>query len=186
MIVESSPFPWFSCTRRRTRRIVVAVYWVIVLSIFGLYQWVVSLHPSGFYGLALLFPLQLIVFLPAILGGVRAGGIVKPFGKVRLLPMDDTFTRLNPNQPLMGNISAAEMTLDERDEWDRDRVHYFAYTASRWLVLALAVVQVVAGLAGPQWLLRIGAASFILIALVLWSLPQSIILWTEPDMEEPQ
>ena len=81
-------------------------------------------------------------------------------------------------------MTATDLDLDERDLRDRDRVHFQAYTTSRWLALLLLIVQVVAGLAGPAWLLRAGNAAFLLLALVLWSLPQSIILWTEPDMEE--
>ncbi len=187
MIVESSPFPWFSVARRRTRRILVAVYWIAVLGVFGVVQWTEIFRPSHIGGLHLLFPLQVIVFLPAILGGVRAGGMVKPFRGVRWAPLDDRDqpqTLFGPRRPLRGSASPADLELDERDVLERDRVHFFAYTASRWLVLALLAVQLGTGLVSPEWLFRAGNASFFLLALVLWSLPQSLILWNEPDMEE--
>ena len=189
MIAESSPFPWFSTARRRTRRIVVAVYWLVFFGLFGRYEWKLAFLSSHIRAELMLLPMYLIVLLPGILGGVRLGGIVKPFGKVRWIPplyeTNGTLTLFKRPQKL-GSFSAQDMTLDERDVNDRDRVHYFAYTASRWLALALLFAQIGAGLASSVWLQRIGAASFVLLAMVLWSLPQSIILWTESDVEEPQ
>jgi hypothetical protein len=35
-----------------------------------------------------------------------------------------------------------------------------------------------------RWLAQVGSLFFFLLTLVLWSLPQTLILWTEPDMEE--
>ena len=187
MISESSPLVWFSTTRRRTRRIAVVVYWIAVLGFFGAIQWIEIFRPSHMHGIGLLVPLQTIVCLPAILGGVRAGGMVKPFRGthwVALPDRDAPQTLFGPRRPLMGSATAADLELDERDVRDRDRAHFLAYTASRWLVLLLLGVQLCAGLWSPAWLLYAGNASFFLLALVLWSLPQSMILWTEPDMEE--
>ena len=186
MIAESSPFPWFSTVRRRTRRLVVAVYWALVLGLFGVYQWALAYRASHFGGQDLLFPLYLVVFLPAILGGVRAGGIVKPFNGVHWVPLpdrDQTQTLFGPPTPLLGSMAAGDLELDERERQDRNRVHFVAYTMARWLALGLLVVQLGASFAGTAWLMRIGNAAFFLLALVLWSLPQSLILWTEPDME---
>jgi hypothetical protein len=83
-------------------------------------------------------------------------------------------------------MAAGDLELDERERQDRNRVHFVAYTMARWLALGLLVVQLGASFAGTAWLMRIGNAAFFLLALVLWSLPQSLILWTEPDMEAPQ
>jgi hypothetical protein len=190
MIAESSPFfPWFSTVRRRTRRIVVAAYWAVTLGLFGVYQWALVYRAGHFGGQDLLFPLYIVVFLPAFLGGVRAGGMVKPFNGVRWVPLpdrDQTQTLFGPSRPLLGSMTASDLELDERERQDRNRVHFVAYTMARWLALGLLVVQCGASLAGTEWLLRIGNAAFFLLALILWSLPQTLILWTEPDLEAQQ
>jgi len=186
MISESSPMIWFSTARRRTRRFVVVVYWIAILAAFSIIQWVNIFRPSHMNGIGLLLPLQIIVFLPAILGGVRAGGLVKPFQGVHWVPLperEQTQALFGPRRPLIGSSTAADLQLDERDVRDRDRVHFFAYTVSRWLVLLLLIAQSGAGMVSPFWMLHAGNAAFFLLALVLWSLPQSLILWTEPDME---
>ena len=189
MIAESSPFPWFSTARRRTRRLIVVAYWIVALCVFGIVQWKEVLLPGHLGALGLLFPLQAIIFLPAVLGGVRAGGIVKPFRGARWVPSpqrDEAQTLFGPRRPLIGSMTAADLELDERDLRDRDRTHFYAYTAARWLVLVFLAMQVGAVFLNPVWLLRAGNAAFFLLALVIWSLPQSMILWTEPDMEQPQ
>lgn len=189
MIAESSPFPWFSSARRRTRRIVVAVYWIVALGIFGACQWVEIFRHSLQPDAGLLFPLQVIVFLPALLGGVRAGGMVKPFRGVHFVPLnerDAMQTLFGPPRPLVGSMPASDIDLDERERLQRDSVHFVAYTWARWLALTLVAFQCVIGLASAAWMQRFGAAAFFLLALVLWSLPQTLILWNEPDVEEPR
>jgi len=37
-----------------------------------------------------------------------------------------------------------------------------------------------------SWFGRVGPFFLFLLTVTLWSLPQSIILWTEPDMTEPE
>jgi len=189
MIAESSPFPWFSTARRRTRRLIVVAYWIVALCVFGIVQWKEVLRPGHLDGLGLLFPLQAIIFLPAILGGVRAGGMVKPFRGVHWAPSqqhDETQTLFGPRRPVVNSMTAADLELDERDLRERDRMHFYAYTIARWLILLFLALQVGAVFLSPDWLLRAGDAAFFLLALVIWSLPQSMILWTEPDMEQPQ
>ncbi|MGD0912137.1 MAG: hypothetical protein ABR928_09580 [Terracidiphilus sp.] len=189
MIAESSPFPWFSTARRRTRRIVVAAYWLVALGIIGVYQWAQFFRPGHNPAAGLIFPLQVLVFLPAILGGVRAGGMVKPFSGVHFVPLDGrdyTQTLFGPPRPLIGSMTTSDAILDERERLQRDSVHFAAYTLARWLAFILIVLQCASGLVSPALTSRVGAAAFLLIALVLWSLPQTLILWNEPDVETQQ
>jgi hypothetical protein len=189
MIAESSPFPWFSTARRRTRRIIVAAYWLVALGIVGVCQWAQYFRPGHNPVGGLIFPLQILVFLPAILGGVRAGGMVKPFSGVHFVPLydrDATQTLFGPPRPLIGSMPASDAVLDEREQLQRDSVHFAAYTSARWLAFIFLLLQCAAGLVSPAWMSRFGAAAFLLLALVLWSLPQTLILWTEPDIEEPR
>jgi hypothetical protein len=74
--------------------------------------------------------------------------------------------------------------LDERETDERDHVHYVAYTLARWLALFLFVLYGLLGAIHVPWFGHVGPFFFLLLTLVLWSLPQTLILWTEPDMEE--
>lgn len=187
MIAESSPFPWFSTARCGTRRIVLAAYWMVALGTFGVCQWAEFFRIDHHSGAGLLLPLQIVVFLPAILGGVRVGGMVKPFNGVHWVPLPDrdyTQTLFGPRRPLLGSMTESDLELDERERQDRNRVHFVAYTSARWMALVLLALQCALGIASRTWMIHFGAAAFFLLALVLWSLPQTLILWTEPDMEE--
>jgi hypothetical protein len=79
--------------------------------------------------------------------------------------------------------------IDEHDLQVRDRAHYLAYSALRWPAIAAALF-------GPLFLLdattlqvsRILLLISVPFAVLFFSLPRAIILWTEtnldPDSEE--
>ena len=73
--------------------------------------------------------------------------------------------------------------LDEREMNERDRVHFVAYTLARWIALFLFAAYALLGAIHVSWFSQLGPFFFFLLTLVLWSLPQTLILWTEPDME---
>lgn len=181
MISESAQPFGLSMARRSTRRALVVGYWLLIALFFVLYEWATAKALTrGRIGQPLL-PLQVLFFLPALLGGVRMGGAVKPFRGVHWVPLQER----EETQTLFGKPDAqlAEADLDERETGQRDRVHFLAYTVSRWLVLGLMIVYCAVSAWNPAASQRFGAACFYLVALTLWSLPQSMILWTEPDME---
>ncbi|MDR3793668.1 MAG: hypothetical protein P4L03_09845 [Terracidiphilus sp.] len=186
MISESYRSLGFSIRRRRTRRVVVVVYWALLVGCLVVLQWADTTKPSHNGFMHLLFPLQLLIFLPALLGGVRNGGMVKPFRGVHFVPLQER----DDTQTLFGKADAQFVgnDPDERETCERDRIHFLAYTAARWMVLILLVVLLAVycllGADSTVWTTRLGAGFFYLVALTLWSLPQSLILWTEPDMEE--
>jgi len=128
-----------------------------------------------------------VVNLGAFLGGVRSGGTVKPYGGIHsgLFPnrseVQELFGRA---RPVAGGDAAGNSDLDEREIRVRDRVHFVAYTVSRWFALLLFAAYALLSTLNVSWLARIGPLFFFLLALMLWSLPQTLILWTEPDMEE--
>jgi hypothetical protein len=128
----------------------------------------------------------IFIGLFALLGGVRVGGIVKPFRGVHWVPLpesDDVQTLLTPPRT---SAFFEGTSLDEREANERDRIHFIAYTLARWLALLLFVAYGLLGLLHVAWFNRIGPFFLFLLTLTLWSLPQTLILWTEPDMEEPQ
>jgi hypothetical protein len=173
--------------RARRRALVVLIYAGLAVLFVGMWfadQW----HATGTY-----------VFWAAMLacrlflGGYYTGGLVKPFtGKgprpsgmatplqllqlrlYRILPDEDERTFRN----------------DERELHQRDRAHYQAFQAVGFAVLVAWLVALV-GMLKPVWLNWIPMTPFqmfyglTLVTLMLFlTLPQCILLWTEPDMEE--
>ena len=171
-----------SLARRSVRRWIVALYWCGIAAISLAFL----LHTVRHHGLFLGSNLVIILyFLPALLGGVRTGGAVKPFRGIVWAPLIG-----GDVQRLFGKaertVSSADAELDERERRLRDGVHFVAYTLVRWFALLLFVAYGAIGLLHAEWLSLVGPTFFFLLILVLWSLPQSLILWNEPDLEEAQ
>ena len=168
-----------SLERRSVRRWIVALYWCGIAAISLAFLW----HTFRHHGFFLESNLVIILyFLPALLGGVRAGGAVKPFrGSAWASLIGGDVQRL-----FAKSERTASEELDERERRLRDGVHFVAYTLARWFALLLFVAYGAIGLLHPEWLSLVGPTFFFLLILVLWSLPQSLILWNEPDMKEAQ
>jgi hypothetical protein len=71
--------------------------------------------------------------------------------------------------------------LDEREVRVRNAAHYRAYAVLRW-VGSLLVIAAVADRVDEFAAAR--ESLLLLFFLIIQWLPQSILLWTEPDMEE--
>jgi hypothetical protein len=174
-----------SFMRRRTRRWVVAAYWVWV----AYFSFLVLRKEFGVGvdGVGALLLVLMVVTFPAILGGVRSGGAVKPFRGLRWIrPMSRSDFIGLFEQPLAvsGNLDQSDDDLDEREKRLRDRVHFLSHTLSRWFALLLFAVLIGLNVNDPTVTARVGPVFLFLLSLVLWSLPQSLILWNEPDIEE--
>jgi hypothetical protein len=73
--------------------------------------------------------------------------------------------------------------VDERDVISRNRACYDAFRFLRSIVLVVCIVEFFIPATFQPWL----EAPFAFLAvLALMHLPQAIILWSEPDMEEPR
>jgi hypothetical protein len=187
MISNANKIFGISIARQRTRRWVVAVYWIWVTIFSGLF-----LHSQMHEGLdrlnAILVVLA-VVNLSAFLGGVGSAGTVKPYGGIHLglFPSRHGVQELfrGPRSVVAENADG-DSDLDEREIRVRDRMHFVAYTLSRWFALLLFAAYALLSTFNAQWLAQVGPLFFFLLTLVLWSLPQTLILWTEPDMEEAQ
>jgi len=91
--------------------------------------------------------------------------------------------------PAIAGDSEGGYRNDERELHQRDRAHYQAYQG---LGLAMVAVWLAAfvGMGRPQWMGAIAMTPYqlfygmMLVMFVLFlTLPQCILLWTEPDME---
>jgi hypothetical protein len=187
MITTTNRLFGFSVARRGTRRFLVVLYWVAIAAFAIAFLLDQMRHTLDVFGI--IIAMQLLINLPSLLGGVRAGGAVKPYRGVRFAPLldrDDLQTVFSGARPVIGSATASDLALDERETRLRDRVHFIAYTLMRWFTLAVFAGFALLAMLRPDWIRQAGLFSFILLALVLWSLPQTLILWNEPDMEEPR
>jgi len=173
--------------RRRRRLLVLAIYTVLAALLAA--AWVFThWRGSGMY----VFWAALLA-CKLFLGGYYKGGLVKPFQPPRPdkwnMPSGVLALKLRIYQPVPQDEETGWRN-DERELIQRDRAHYLAYQALGmavilpWFLSYLRILR-------PQ-LFGWGVATadqayygLTLIALLLFlTLPQAILLWTEPDMRE--
>ncbi|HEY1903930.1 MAG TPA: hypothetical protein VGG56_15965 [Terracidiphilus sp.] len=170
--------------RTRRRALVVLIYSTLVVLMAALFvadHW----RTTGYY---LVFATFLVNRL--FLGGYNFGGLIKPFNgkppqRTEAPPFLLLAMHVYPQEPV-----SSEYRSDEREMQMRDRAHYQAYQA---LAVALAVLWLLSSwnVFRPHLLAWIPASPALLIyglvlatIVVTLTLPQAILLWTEPDMEE--
>jgi len=170
--------------RTNRRALVVLIYAGLAALMAGLWM-VDGWHVTGVY---LVFATILVNRL--FLGGYGIGGLIKPFNgkapKRSEAPPPFLMLALRVYQPAP---EESEYRSDERELRQRDRAHYQAYQV---VTVALAVVWLLADwkLSASRLLAWVPvSADLMLYGLVLAAivvsvtLPQALLLWTEPDME---
>ena len=169
----------------RRRTLVVILYAAMTLLITSLW-FVDSLQHSWVW-----VYFFVILLGRLFLGGYYRGGLLKPFNNKppRQTPEPPPFLAigLRVYNPLPEDDRS--FLNDERELAQRDHAHYLAYHAIAvgvvllWLVSSIADKRLWAAEAGvslPHVLNGLIAS----ILLLVFTLPQAILLWTEPDMEE--
>jgi hypothetical protein len=175
-----------SMERRSRRRALVVCLYILLAALF-VFSWRAK-HE---------FDVLLIFFIPFFNkfffgGGPYAGGLVAPFTKVQPI-------WLCSDPPPQSRIDrwfwaraprAKDIASDERDRARRDRAHMRSHVVLGF-VLYLSFSALWLHREGPIWGEHLisdnWAFGLIIIGVVLsQTLPQAILLWTEPDMEEPQ
>ena len=170
--------------RAHRRTLVVLIYAGLAVLMTGLWL------ADGWRTSSVWMILASILVNRLILGGYAFGGLIKPFtGRAPARPVEPPpflVLGLRLYQPEPGE---REFRNDERELRQRDHAHYLAYQV---LAVSLIVVWFMAkmrlsvpGLFGflpmPADLLVYGMILAIVVAVL--TLPQAILLWTEPDME---
>ena len=173
--------------RARRRTLVVLIYAGLAALMAGLFfadHW----RSSGYY---LVFATYLANRL--FLGGYNFGGLIKPFsGKPPRrsdAPSPFLLLALRVYRPEPGE---SEYRSDEREISRGDRAHYQAYQG---LMVALAVLwlltswntfkpRLLSWVLGSPDLAIYGVVLAAIVAAL--TMPQCILLWTEPDMEEEE
>jgi len=173
--------------RARRRCLVVLIYAVLAALMAGFWfldHWRVSL---------LYLYMAAMAVNSVFLGGTAFGGLIRPFKNKPRSPYAS-------KAPLLQNLRWGFYPVPDPDEYDyrnderelrqRDRAHYQAY---RVLIAGLGLlwcasigvlsthVPSVLGLLPAQQLLYGFIVALLVVSLTL---PQAILLWNEPDMEE--
>ncbi len=126
------------------------------------------------------------------LGGYYRGGLIKPFNNKPPRREERAPSFLAVGLRVYNPLPEDDRSFrnDERELAQRDRAHYLAYQA---IAVALVVPWFVAdvGVAKPAWAQNMGISAvhllyglILAILLLVFTLPQAILLWLEPDMEE--
>jgi hypothetical protein len=172
-------------SRRRRRALVVLVYLLLSGTLASAILWA-----PWTLGNAGVFLLLVALVNRLVFGGLTTRGLVQPFSP-DLRPIwfkddpppssaiDRWFWRRSP--------SRKDLQTDERDERRRDRAHYLAYrvlaclTMTIWLLFATVREGPILETSGLPFNFALLAA--LAVAMLAMTLPQAILLWTEPDME---
>jgi hypothetical protein len=192
-MIDTRKFFGISMARRQNRRMLLLGGCAVLLTLFASIPLARSLptglrHEIDRWEVFLWIVPGLILFLNAHWTGLR--GFVRNFGGRQSAHPDQSvktlFTTTDADRPVVPD------TLDERDIRMRNAAHYAAYQIVIWLFLVNLVVYVPvhSGIVSV-FLPNLNLETLIFLALYLqvlvsFSLPQAILLWTEPDMEEPQ
>ncbi len=173
--------------RARRRALVIAIY--VALGIFIATLW----YTTHLRGLGSYIIFAAIFACRSFLGGYYRGGLVKPFQyyapRNAQMPPPLLALKLHLYKPVL-QADEGGFRNDEREIHQRDHAHYLAYQAVSVVISMIVFIA----------LLRMSRLNLIpvqiapdelyyglgLIAIVLLvTLPQVILLWTEPDMEPP-
>ena len=103
--------------------------------------------------------------------------MVKPFREVKPRP-EQVQSLFGPRKPF-----GQDARLDERETGERDRIHFLAYRIALVLALMMGLILFLMSGYSFQWMNRLALVFFFALTMILLGLPQTIILWIEPDME---
>lgn len=168
--------------RHRRRMLVIAIYAALAVIMIALTQWRIG---SAYFFWVILLACRLF------LGGYHSGGLIKPFnekGPMRAdAPPPLLLLKLRVYQHVPG-ANGESYRNDERELHQRDRAHYRAYQV---IAIACSVVWFYSAMRRNTDLLgwlpfspdAVYYGLMMVILTLFLTLPQVILLWTEPDMD---
>lgn len=155
---------------RRKRRLIVVAYYGLVgalpLLILAGAHWLLGTLLSQTF------------ILGTLLGGLKSEGPVKRFEGADVDGYAEQTISLNLNG---GERKPTRTYLDEREIHERDHAHYRAYGILRWMLATVAVGYWLMLDLRLRWLATWTPVVLWTLLLVALSLPQAVLLWTEPD-----
>jgi hypothetical protein len=173
-MIEQTKFWGMPLRTRRQRRLLVALYYLLLLTMGCVGLW---LGPKSWGDL-----MTFTLVLGGLLGGIHYGAPVKAYEEIQLpLAMGDGTQTLNLSGRKEDRVWEP---LDERERTERDHAHYTAYRILRWALGAVFVAYWASLNWTYAWLGKeLPVLAWVLLVFVL-SLPQSVVLWTEPPVLE--
>jgi len=174
--------------------------WLVALIYVGFAVWMISAFCFLDHLQDVFESMMFLAFWPAgflvnryLLGGYGYGGLVKPFYNTQPWPYE------TPRDPhwlclvlqLPPSPDKVDYRNDERELRQRDHVHFQAYRAVSVSMVIVTMLLYMRRHERPflGFLSVPSDLPFALTLAVLFvsqTLPQAILLWTEPDMEEPR
>jgi hypothetical protein len=170
--------------RAHRRALVVLIYAGFAAAMTGFWfldRW----HTSAAYLILATIPINRL-----FLGGHYFGGLIKPFnGKPPRRSDEPPPFLLLALRVYRPGPDEREYRNDERELHQRDQAHYQAYHVLSLIVIFLwaltnfkaEIPRLIARLSIPVDMLLYGLATAAVVIAI--TLPQAILLWTEPDME---
>ena len=170
------------------RRWFVAGFWLVEAAALAiLFQCPIPPAVAGLSGfLPLLALLAFANNLPLLLGGFSVGGAVSFYEGRPMQLKPETWTRLEANPARSGRVRrflSVMRPVDEREAQLRDWAHHRAHRLLFWLMYLGAAVYLVVSAISLSLLARFGFALLDLLLIASLSLPQTLLLWTLPELE---
>jgi hypothetical protein len=165
---------------RRSRRILVIAYYLAFVAFGAVLLWFRG--PAKYDRL-----LPLTFYWATMLGGLTFSGPVRAFSRWQRKLRGNSQDRGEPISHAWNGAGKRPLpSIDRLDEHDiavRDRAHYLAYSALRWpAILAALFGALYLYDASPEQFAHVLLVASVPFAVLFFSLPQSIILWTEPEL----
>jgi len=186
-MVKQVSFKGLQLKTRTQRRVLVVGYYAVLLAVGT----TLLVQPGQRDIVALI---NFAFFSCLLLGGIYGRGPVKSYTKP-ILPLEAggglsfwdkkgdevQSLGLGSRQPDREDGSSDWEPLDEREQTERDHAHYEAYRLLRW-TLGIGVVAYWLSLNWTYpWLnAKLPVLAMVVLVYVL-SLPQAVVLWTEPE-----
>jgi hypothetical protein len=179
-MIKIRKFLGISMARRSRRRWLVAGFWALGLTLVLHFPALLRLRLPFFDSSA-----EWAIFFGFLLANVIAGksrrGLLSDFEGRTPEDGQGDFSFMTPEDVAARKEAERRNRLDEREVRVRNAAHYRAYAVLRW-VGSLLVIAAVADRVDEFAAAR--ESLLLLFFLIIQWLPQSILLWTEPDMEE--
>ena len=169
-MIQQKSLLCISLRSRFRRRAIVAIYYGYLVLLAAIACWKHKFLP---YAL-----ITQTLNLGAFFGGIRSGGPVKPYSDFTPEAGYSGVQELN----LAGIRTSAKLkALDEREVEQRNEAHYTAYRILRWTICIVTALFLIGIAIAPKPVINSARVILWFLTIFVLSLPQSVILWTEPE-----
>ncbi len=171
-MIEQTKFLGMPLKTQRQRRLLVVLYYLAIggFAVAGLWMDKKSWGPMA---------AQTFV-IGGLLGGIKIGGPVKVYEEP-ILPLDIDGSVQTLNISGRKRFDSLWSSLDERERMRRDVAHYTAYRILRWSFGLFVLGYFLVTEWSAAWIADKTLFLLWLFLLYVLSLPQAVVLWTEPQ-----